>query len=90
MTSNEKRLREVIRKMIIGELKQQDPQTTTKKFSELDTDKRNLMEDEEYQNFFKATLKKFGVNSPDKLSDEKKKKFFDYVDKNWKAKKETD
>jgi len=90
MNSSEKKLREVIRKMIIGELKQQDPQTTTKKYSEPDTDKRNLMEDEEYQKFFNATLKKFGADSPEKLSDDKKKKFFDYIDKNWKAKKETD
>ena len=33
--------------------------------------------------------KKFGIKSPDELgSDEKKKKFFNYVDKNYKAKAE--
>ena len=34
-------------------------------------------------------MKKFGISSPDELgSDEKKKKFFNYVDKNYKAKAE--
>ena len=45
---------------------------------------------EEYQKFFNAALKKYGVSSPDDLDDEKKKEFFDYVDKNYKAEKETD
>jgi hypothetical protein len=41
---------------------------------------------EEYQKFFKSALKKFGVDSPaDFKSDEEKKKFFDYVDKNYKG-----
>tara|TARA_Y100000593_G_scaffold92733_1_gene185272 strand:- start:3620 stop:4723 length:1104 start_codon:yes stop_codon:yes gene_type:complete len=49
-------------------------------------------EDEEepadYEEFFQAALKKFGVDSPDDFkSDEDKKKFFDYVDKNWKGEK---
>ena len=36
-------------------------------------------------------MKKFGINSPSDLkSDEEKKKFFNYVDSNYKAKKETD
>ena len=35
-------------------------------------------------------LKKFGVSSPDELEGEKKKEFFDYVDKNWEADNETD
>jgi hypothetical protein len=43
---------------------------------------------EEYQAFFQAALKKFGVDSPaDFKSDEEKKKFFDYVDKNYKGEK---
>lgn len=43
-------------------------------------------EDSEYQEFFQKCLKKFGVESPAELeSDEKKKEFFDYVDKNWKG-----
>ena len=40
---------------------------------------------DEYQKFFKAALKKFGVDEPDQLEGDKKKEFFDYVDKNWKA-----
>jgi len=30
-------------------------------------------------------MKKFGVSSPDELEGDKKKEFFDYVDKNWKG-----
>jgi len=41
---------------------------------------------EKYQKFFKPALKKFGVDSPaDFKSDEEKKKFFNYVDKNYKG-----
>jgi|TARA_Y100000310_G_scaffold137835_1_gene136783 hypothetical protein len=41
---------------------------------------------EAYQKFFKKTLEKFGVDSPaDFKSDEEKKKFFNYIDKEWKA-----
>lgn len=43
----------------------------------------------EYQEFFRKTLDKFGVDSPDELSDEKKKEFFDYVDKEWIADNES-
>ena len=44
---------------------------------------------EDYETFFKAALKKFGVNYPgDFKSDEEKKKFFNYVDANYKGKKE--
>ena len=41
---------------------------------------------EEYEKFFNAAMKKFKINSPaDLKSDEEKKKFFDYVDKNYKS-----
>ena len=43
-----------------------------------------------YDEFFKSALKKFSVSSPEELSDDAKVKFFDYVDANWTAKKETD
>ena len=36
-----------------------------------------------YQAFFQKALKKFGVKSPTELTGDKKKEFFDYVDKNW-------
>ena len=42
----------------------------------------------EYEAFFKKAMKKFGISSPaDLKSDEEKKKFFDYVDKNYKGEK---
>ena len=43
-----------------------------------------------YQAFFNKALKKFGVKSPDELEGDKKKEFFDYVDKNYEADKESD
>ena len=44
---------------------------------------------EEYTKFFNAAMKKFGIDSPaDLKSDEEKKKFFDYVDKNYKGEKD--
>ena len=48
------------------------------------------IEENAYQKFFQAAMKKFGISSPDELDDDKKKKFFNYVDKNYQAKKETD
>ena len=38
---------------------------------------------EAYEKFFQSALKKFGVKSPAELKGDKKKEFFDYVDKNW-------
>jgi hypothetical protein len=50
-----------------------------------------MAEDKErYQKFFKSALKKFGVTSPGELEGEKKKEFFNYVDKNYEADNETD
>ena len=43
-----------------------------------------------YQKFFAKELKKRGVKSPSELSDGDKKKFFDYIDANWKGDKESD
>ena len=45
---------------------------------------------EEYQKFFRGALKKFGVSEPDKLPDEKKKEFYNYVDANWSGDNESD
>ena len=44
---------------------------------------------EKYQKFFNSALDKFGVKSPAELSDEKKKEFFNYIEKNYKAKNES-
>lgn len=41
--------------------------------------------DKAYEAFMKKKLKKYGVDSPEDLSDEEKKKFFNEVDKEWKA-----
>jgi hypothetical protein len=47
---------------------------------------RTVEEENEYQKFFQSALKKFGIKSPAELEDdEAKKKFFDYVDANWKG-----
>jgi len=48
------------------------------------------IEEGDYEEFFQKAMDKFGISSPDELDDEKKKEFFDYVDKNYKAEKETD
>ena len=39
----------------------------------------------EYQKFFQKAMKKFGVTEPDQLKGDKRKEFYDYIDKNWKA-----
>jgi hypothetical protein len=54
-----------------------------------DLPKGSELDEGDYEEFFQSALKKFGVKSPDELGDdEKKKKFFNYVDKNYKAKAE--
>jgi len=45
---------------------------------------------EEYEKFFRAALKKFGVSEPDELDDDKKKDFYNYVDANWQGDNESD
>ena len=45
-----------------------------------------LQEEKDYQSFFKAMLKKHGIESPDELqSDDEKKEFFNKVDSAWKG-----
>ena len=43
-----------------------------------------------YKMFFDKALKKFGVKSPAELKGDKKREFFDYVDKNYEADNEAD
>jgi len=51
---------------------------------------KNLKEGgEEYKTFFKGAMKKFNVTTIAGMTDEKKKEFFDYVEKNFKAKNES-
>ena len=55
----------------------------------IDKDEQDTIEEGDYEEFFQSAMKKFGISSPDELgSDEKKKKFFNYIDKNYKAKAE--
>lgn len=50
---------------------------------------KRLRESTAYQEFFKKAMNKFGISSPAELSGEKKKEFFNYVDKNYSAKTES-
>ena len=51
-------------------------------------DKESIKEGD-YEKFFQAAMKKFGVSSPDDFkTDDEKKKFFNYIDRNYKAKAE--
>ena len=45
-------------------------------------------EDDNYKAFFQKAMKKFGVSSPDQLKPEDEKDFYNYVDRNYKAKNE--
>ena len=47
-------------------------------------------EGDDYKAFFKKAMKKFGISSPAELKPEDEKDFYDYVDRNYKAEKETD
>ena len=49
-----------------------------------------IVREGEYEEFFQNAMKKFGIKSPDELDDDEKKKFFNYVDKNYSAKNEKD
>jgi hypothetical protein len=52
----------------------------------MDEDEHDLSPaQKKYQAFFKKALKKFGAESPADLDDEKKKEFFNYIDKNYKS-----
>ena len=56
---------------------------------QVDKDERkDQIEEGDYEDFFQSAMKKFGIKSPADLDDDKKKKFFNYVDKNYKAKAE--
>jgi hypothetical protein len=57
---------------------------------EVEAHKMNEAEDNKakYKAFFDKALKKFGVDSPAELKGEKKKEFFDYVDKNYNSEDE--
>lgn len=49
----------------------------------LEASKKVIEGSAEYKKFFDGALKKFGVTSPAELTGDKKKEFFDYIDKNY-------
>ena len=55
-----------------------------------EADKMMFREEDDYKAFFKKAMKKFNVSDIEDMSDEDKKDFFNYVDRNYKAKKESD
>jgi hypothetical protein len=50
---------------------------------------KRLQEDTAYQEFFKKAMDKFGIKSIGDLQGGEKKEFFNYIEKNYKADKET-
>lgn len=57
----------------------------------MDEEEKNMSPaQKKYQAFFKSALKKFDAESPADLDDEKKKEFFNYIDKNYKGENESD
>jgi len=64
---------------------------STKISEEMDeADKMMFREEDDYKAFFKKAMKKFNVSDIGDMNDDDKKDFFNYVDRNYKAKKETD
>lgn len=63
-----------------GDIEDLFPELFEKQLTDEESEKQK-----KYQAFFAKTLKKFGVKSPSELEGEKKKEFFDYIDKNWKS-----
>ena len=55
-----------------------------------EADRMMFREEDDYKAFFKKAMKKFNVSDIEDMSDDDKKDFFNYVDRNYKAKKETD
>jgi|TARA_B110000444_G_scaffold210872_1_gene206427 hypothetical protein len=49
----------------------------------IEASKKVVENSAEYKKFFDGALKKFGVTSPAELTGDKKKEFFDYIDKNY-------
>jgi hypothetical protein len=78
------------------EVKSSDMKGEMPKVGKLITDYITLKEDEdeknskEYKEYFQKKLDEYRVESPDELSDEDKKKFYEDADAGWKARKEED
>ena len=57
---------------------------------ESDKHQEEPIQEGDYEEFFQSAMKKFGISSPDELEDDKKKEFFNYIDKNYSGENETD
>lgn len=68
----------------------EDGSVVKEKYSKDEEVEEGSAKQEKYKKFFNAALKKFGVSSPAELKGDKKKEFFDYVDKNYNADNESD
>ncbi len=86
--------RELINNDLLGRVAEKiDERSRSLSATAFDNNKENVEvetvteeEDTEYEKFFRKALKKFGVTDPSEFdSEEKKKEFFDYVDKNYKS-----
>ena len=55
-----------------------------------EAEKMMFREEDDYKAFFKKAMKKFNVSNIGDMNDDDKKDFFNYVDRNYKAKKEED
>ena len=81
---------------VVKEAKKDEKVEVEVEIDDEDEDEEESQEEElsakqkKYQAFFDKALKKFGVKSPSELEGDKKKEFFDYIDKNYEADKEED
>ena len=55
-----------------------------------EADTMMFREEDNYKAFFKKAMKKFGISSTAQLKPEDEKDFYNYVDRNYKAKNEKD
>ena len=74
-----------LRKIGLGKPREKDLPTGDERD---DAPEGHNIDEGDYQDFFAGAMKKFGIKSPAELDDEGKKKFFNYVDKNFQAKTE--
>jgi len=74
-----------LRKIGLGKPREEDLPTGDERD---DAPEGHKIDEGDYQEFFANAMKKFGIKSPAELDDEGKKKFFNYVDKNFQAKTE--
>lgn len=75
---------------VAAALKAANESIDSKEVEESDATSEESHKQAKYKAFFQKALKKFGVDSPAELKGDKKKEFFDYVDKNYEADNEED